>query len=291
MVKTWWKFKLMSPVIVFLAAMFLGPFLYMIWISFTDLSYSNPDRDGNLIGLENYSRAASNDPIFRGSLVRSSIFALLCVGSEVAFGLVVAQFIQAQRWARGFLASLFVLPVLIPSVAIAMYWRLLLQGEFGLVSYYLSQIGFPHAKGILSQSDSILVTMAFVDLWQWGPFLALVFMASMSSQSNAPKEAAFLDGASRVRTFFDVTLPSLFPTIALIAIIRGIDAFKEFDKVYILTGGGPGTASELASIYIWRMAFRQWDIGYAAALSLVLYLIIYVATAILKNRTARNVAR
>jgi multiple sugar transport system permease protein len=91
-------------------------------------------------------------------------------------------------------------------------------------------------------------------------------------------QAAWLDGASKLRAFFDVTLPALLPTIFVVSLIRAIDSFKEFDKVFILTGGGPGTASELSSIYTWRMAFKQFDFGYAAALCVLIYVIVYFSS-------------
>jgi len=159
-----------------------------------------------------------------------------------------------------------------------LYWKLLLQGEFGILSYYLSLVGFPNAKGILSDGHTILVTLALVDFWQWGPLTALVFLAARSSMSSTPLEAAYLDGASRWRAFVDVTLPALWPTIFVVSLIRAIDSFKDFDKIFVMTGGGPGTASELISLYTWRTAFKLWEFGYGAALCIFVYLVIYCGT-------------
>jgi len=93
---------------------------------------------------------------------------------------------------------------------------------------------------------------------------------------SSPLEAAWMDGASPLRAFFDVTLPALLSTVFIVSLVRAIDSFKEFDKVFILTGGGPGTASELSSVYIWRTAFKQWNFGYAAAICVLVYLIIFL---------------
>lgn len=273
-----WALSLLAPVLGFLGAIFLGPFLYMVWLSLTDLSFAVAERSGNFIGVANYSRALFGDPIFLGSLGRSGLFVLLCVIPEVVVGIVVAELLHSRPLAQRLLSPLFALPVLLPSVVVGLYWRLLLQGEFGLVSYYLSEWGLPGVKGLLSSSRTVLFTVAAVDIWQWGPFVALVLLASRCSLPRAPLEAAWVDGASRFRAFLDVTLPALLPTVFFLSLIRAIDSFKEFDKVFILTGGGPGTASELSSVYTWRMAFKQWEFGYAAALCVVVYVLIYVAS-------------
>lgn len=274
--KLQWPFQMLAPVLLFLAAIFFGPFLYMVWLSFTDLSFAAAERNGNLIGLSNYSEALFTDSLFLGSLYRSGLFALLCVVPEILIGVAVAELLQAKPLAQRVLSPLFALPVLLPTVVVGLYWRLLLQGEFGLVSYYLSELGVPGAKGILSSPNTVIFTLAAIDIWQWCPFVSLVILAARSSLPRAPLEAAWIDGASRWRAFVDITIPRLLPTIAVVSLIRAIDSFKEFDKVYILTGGGPGTASELSSIYTWRMAFRNYEFGYAAALCVIIYLIIYV---------------
>lgn len=273
-----WHLAMLAPVLCLLVAIFLGPFLYMVWLSFTDLSFAVAERSGNVVGLANYSRALFDDQIFLGSLGRSCLFALLCVVPEILIGIAIAELLHVRPLAQRLLSPLFALPVLLPTVVVGLYWRLLLQGEFGLVSHYLSEWGSSWAKGILSNPKTILLTLAAVDIWQWGPFVALVFLAARCSLPRAPLEAAWIDGASRWRAFFDITLPALVPTVFFVSLIRAIDSFKEFDKVFILTGGGPGTASELSSIYTWRMAFKRWEFGYAAALCVLVYLLIYVVS-------------
>lgn len=280
-----WHIGMLAPVGLFLSVIFLGPFLYMVWLSATDLSFAAADRDGNWVGFSNYSRALFEDRIFLESLWRSGLFTVFCVVPEVMLGICVAELLHDRPLAQRLLTPLFALPVLLPAVVVGLYWRVLLQGEFGLVSYYLSELGFGWAKGILSNPGTILFTMAAIDIWQWGPFVALVLLATRCSLPKAPLEAAWLDGASRIRAFFDVTLPALLPTVFVVSLIRGIDSFKEFDKVFILTGGGPGTASELSSIYTWRAAFRQWDFGYAAALCVLIYILIYTVSQGLLSRT------
>lgn len=275
-----WPLYMLAPVLLFLLAIFFGPFLYMVWLSFTDLSFAIAARNGNVIGFQNYSHALLNDRLFLGSLYRSSLFAMLTVLPQVLLGIGIVELLHSRHLAQRLLSPLFALPVLLPTVIVGLYWRILLQGEFGLISHYLSELGVPGAKGILSNPRTILFTLAAIDTWQWAPFVTLVLLAARCSVPRAPLEAAWMDGASRWRAFIDVTVPALIPTILVVSLIRAIDSFKEFDKVFILTGGGPGTASELSSVYTWRTAFRSWEFGYAAALCVIIYLIIYAASQI-----------
>jgi multiple sugar transport system permease protein len=269
---------MLLPSVAFLTAVFLGPFVYMIWLSLTDLSFAEATHSGNWIGLSNYAEALRSDPLFVGSVTRSSVFTLLCVLPQMVIGIIGAELLHSRVSAQRLLSPLLALPVLLPTVVVGLYWRLLLQGEFGVVSYYVSKLGIPWAKGILSDSHSVLPVLAAIDTWQWAPFVVLVLLAARNALPRTVIEAAWVDGASAIRTFFDVTLPSLLPIVFIVALIRSIDSFKEFDKVFVLTGGGPGNASELASIYIWRTAFRQWEFGYAAALCVLVYILIYVAS-------------
>ncbi|TWT40535.1 Inner membrane ABC transporter permease protein YcjO [Phycisphaerae bacterium RAS1] len=276
---------------LFLCAVFLGPFIYMLWLSFTNLSFATPEGSGEFIGIENYARAFSRQSTFMASSGRSLLFAALCVFPQVVIGLLFAElFVERERLQR-WLSPILILPLLLPSVVVGLYWRLLLQGEFGPVSHYLAQLGFAGARGVLSSPETILVTLALIDLWQWGPFVCFFLLTARGALSKPPLEAAWADGASRIRAFFDVTLRRLAPAIFTVALIRAIESFKEFDKVYVLTGGGPGTASELVSLHVWRVAFKYWDFGYAAALCVILYLITYVAASATMPRLRAGVLR
>lgn len=117
------------------------------------------------------------DGIFLGSLGRSCLFALLCVVPQVVLGILVAELLHTRRTVQRFLIPLFALPVLLPTVVVGLYWRIMLQGEFGLASHYLSEWGLPFAQALLSAPETILFTLAAIDVWQWGPFVALVFLA------------------------------------------------------------------------------------------------------------------
>jgi multiple sugar transport system permease protein len=182
---------------------------------------------------------------------------------------------------RRFVLTLLLIPMMLAPVAVGLIWKLILRGNFGMVTYYLRAVGLLDVRSApLSQADMVLPTIILIDVWQWTPFVTLVMLAGLLSLPREPFEAAVMDGARPVQIFRDVTLPLLRPIIALVVLLRGIDAFKEFDKVFILTGGGPGTATELLSIYTYRVTFKHWDLGYGAVCAFMVYLVVLILCAV-----------
>jgi multiple sugar transport system permease protein len=182
---------------------------------------------------------------------------------------------------RRLVLTLLLIPMMLAPVAVGLIWKLLLQGDFGMVTYYLRQTGLLAIRdALLSDAGAVLPTIILIDLWQWTPFVTLVMLAGLLSLPREPFEAALMDGARPLQIFRDVTLPLLRPIIALVLLLRGIDAFKEFDKVFILTGGGPGTATELLSIYTYRVNFKSWDLGYGATCAFMVYLVVLILCAV-----------
>lgn len=267
----------MTPSLLILLALLVGPFVCMIAVSFTDLSFAIPHHNGNFVGFANYRKLMRDDPIFWQSFWTTIKFVTAAVGSEFFLGfglaLVLFHFIKRHR----VLLTLILLPMMLAPVAIGLMWKLLLQGEFGMLTYYVRQLGVLGTQTApLSSYSLVLPTMILIDVWEWTPFVTLVLLAGLLSLPREPYEAAIVDGAGPIRVFFDVTLPLLRPIIALVLLLRGIDAFKEFDKVFILTGGGPGTATELLSIYTWRINFRNWDFGYGSVVAFMVYLVVLI---------------
>ena len=257
---------LLVPSVIVLLFVLLGPFGYMVWTSLTDLSFSLPDRDGTFIGLDNYRRLVRGDDIFWGSFWLTTRFVLIAVTVEFALGFALAYLLFRFVARRRLVLTALLIPMMLAPVAVGLIWKLLLQGDFGMVTYYLRAFGIlGRDTALLSDPTLVMPAIIAIDVWQWTPFVTLVMLAGLLSLPEEPFEAAVMDGASRFQIFRDVTLPLLRPIIALVLLLRGIDAFKEFDKVFILTGGGPGTATELLSIYVHRLNFKNWDLGYGAA--------------------------
>jgi len=268
---------LILPATLLVIVFLVGPFYYMVYTAMTDLSFANPDQKGAFIGFDNFRKLVRNDPIFWGSFWLTIRFVVTSVIIEFVLGFALAwliwRYVQRQR----LLTTLLLVPMMLAPVAVGLIWRLLLQGDFGMVTYYLRTLGIlSQASAVFSSPLLVMPTIIAIDVWQWTPFVTLIILAGLMSLPRSPFEAATMDGAGPWRQFVDIMLPLLRPIIALVLMLRGIDAFKEFDKVYIMTGGGPGTVSELLSIYAYRVNFKTWNLGYGAAVSFMVYLVVLI---------------
>ncbi len=271
---------LLTPALVLLLFILVGPFGFMVWTGFTDLSFALPDRDGNFIGFDNFRRLM-RDPLFWDSFLLTVRFMVVAVAIELVLGFAIALLLFHQLERRRLVLTLLMVPMMLAPVAIGLIWKLLLQGDFGMMTYYLRKVGLlGDQQVLLSNPDLVMPAIVAIDVWQWTPFVVLVMLAGLMSLPREPFEAAVMDGARPAQILRDVTLPLLRPIIALVVLLRGIDAFKEFDKVFILTGGGPGTATELLSIYTYRMNFKDWDLGYGAACAFMVYFVVLILCAI-----------
>jgi multiple sugar transport system permease protein len=277
------------PSLILLLIILVGPFLYTIALSFTDLSYSLPDHEGSFVGFDNYRRLIRDDSIFWGSFATTLYFVVVVVAAELVLGFALALLLYTQIHKRRVILTLMLVPMMLAPVAVGLIWKLLLQGEFGMLTYYLRAAGLlGHDTAVLSDPDLALLAIMVIDIWQWTPFVTLVLLAGLLSLPREPFEAALMDGAGRFRIFFDITLPLLRPILALVVLLRSIDAFKEFDKIFILTGGGPGNATELLSIYAYRVNFKNWDLGYGAVCAFMIYLVVLILCAMVHKAMTWN---
>lgn len=272
---------LVLPATILVVVFLVGPFYYMVYTALTDLSFADATRKGAFIGFDNFRRLMRADPLFWNSFLLTLKFVVIAVSIEFVLGFGLAFLIFRYVARQRLLTTLLLIPMMLAPVAVGLIWRLLLQGDFGMVTHYLRAIGLlAQNAAVLSQPDLVFPTIVAIDIWQWTPFVTLVMLAGLMSLPRAPFEAAMMDGAGPLRIFLDVMLPLLRPVIALVLLLRGIDAFKEFDKVFILTGGGPGTLTELVSIYAYRVNFRNWDLGYGAAVAFMVYLVVLILCSI-----------
>ena len=282
-------FGFLTPALVLLIVVLVGPFFFTIALSFTDLSYALPDRDGNFVGFANYRRLMRDDPVFWDSFVTTLEFVAVSVTVEWIVGFAIALLLFSQVQKRRPILTLILVPMMLAPVAVGLIWKLMLQGEFGMGTHYLRVIGlFGDQTAPLSNPTQALWSIILIDVWQWTPFVTLVMLAGLLGLPREPFEAAIMDGAGRWRVFRDMTLPLLRPIIALVLLLRGIDAFKEFDKIFIMTGGGPGTATELLSIYTYRVNFRDWDLGYGAVCAFMVYLVVLILCAVFHAAMSRT---
>lgn len=266
----------LTPAVLLVLALLVGPFAYTLILSLTDLSYSTPGQDGNFVGVANYRRLLG-DAVFWRSTLTTLRFVASAVALELLLGFAVALLLARQVGRSRVLMPLILVPMMLAPVAVGLLWKLVLQGDFGMVTHTLRELGVLGAEtSPLGDPAHALTAMVLIDVWQWTPFVVLVILAGLLGLPRAPFEAAMMDGAGRWRIFRDVTLPLLRPLLAMVVLLRVIDAFKEFDKVFVMTGGGPGTSTELLSLYVYRINFRNWDLGYGAVCAFMVYLVVLI---------------
>jgi len=253
---------LLAPTVAVLLALTIYPLIYSIKISFQG-------QDGNWT-LENFVRMAS-DRFFISALAHTFVYAAVALTFEFLIGLALALLLNTHIRGRGLFRALLLLPMMLPAVVVGVVWRLMLNSNFGAVNGTLKSIGVN--TDALTWTASPVLAMASViaaDVWQWTPFMFLILLAGLQAIPQEPYEAALIDGSSAWQTFIHVTLPLLKPAILIALLLRTMDLLRVFDQIFILTEGGPGFATETASLYIYRTAFRFSNFGYAAAMSFVL---------------------
>jgi multiple sugar transport system permease protein len=178
---------------------------------------------------------------------------------------------RGKNWLR----VAFALPMLLPPIAVSFSWKMLFDFNRGPINYGLGELGLPKVAWLAGQQSS-LISLIIVDLWQWTPFIMLAALAALESLPVELYEAATVDGASRWEMLKSITLPLIKPYLVAIVLLRAIDAFKVFDTIYILTGGGPGTATEMLTFYAYVAGFRPFNMGFTATVSWAIVLIMSV---------------
>ena len=241
------------------------PFVLAIWQSITA-------DDGTLIGLRNYAKALGN-PLFFDALRATGLYALIVLPTEILLGLAFALLVHRTVRRAGLRATLYVLavlPLVVPPVAVGVVARLIYAPGYGVLNYLLQGVGVTHSEiDWLGVPLLAMGAVASVDIWQWTPFVYLVLFAGLQTVPRESVEAAQVDGATWWTQFIYIELHYLRPLFLLILFFRVADVLRVFDHVFILTGGGPGTTTQLLSLYIYRIEFKFFDAGQAAALAVL----------------------
>ena len=269
---------LMVPAALFLAAFVAWPLIRLAVDSLHFIDLMADER--RFVGLDNYGDALGS-PDFRGAAGRTSVYVLLVVGLEFVLGLGAALLFNALGQGARWLRTLFLYPLMIAPVVAGLLWRFLLIDNFGIVNELLARFGLlgsADAIGWLSDPDIVLLAVALPDVWLATSFVSLVLFAGLQNLPGDVMEAAKLDGANPWQTLVQIILPLLRPVIAVVLIIRVVDAARAFDVILIQTNGGPQSASEVLSLLIYRTAVRFGEPGLASAMS-AMYLVVMLAIA------------
>jgi multiple sugar transport system permease protein len=269
-----WRFHL--PTFLILTAITLGPLLYALRISFFDFRLSNPKGEHTFVGLANYIGLFTTKEAFI-SIWTTFKFMFIAVFLESFFAILLALAINALPKIRRYIfTSLILIPMMVAPLVTGLMFSFFYNPQFGLYSFLIRFLHLPLPVDLFRSPNTALFVVALTDVWEWTPYLALMFLAGLQSIPGESFEAARVDGASGWQTFRHITIPLMAPIIFVGLILRAMEAFKEFDKPYILTGGGPGSATEVIDMYTYRQAFVSFNFSKAAAICMVLFVILLI---------------
>lgn len=265
-----WLFSL--PAILVMAVLFAYPLIQLFWTSFTDTTLSSVE-NAKFVGFANYIRAFTQDAHFWNAFLMTLYYAVGSTVGQLTLGLALALFINKKFKGEALFRMLIMFPLIATPVAMSLIWSLLMNPMMGHLNYYISLLGLKPSLWA-ADTKTVMPTLIGLEIWHHAPMAMLVLLAGLRSLPNEPFEAALVDGASRWYTFFHITLPLLRPYIFLLLLIRLIHSLKVFDKIFVISGGGPNRASETLNIMIYQQAFGSMDYGYASVLSVIMLLII-----------------
>jgi len=279
-------YLIVAPPLLLLGGLVIYPLFYNILLSL------RASRTGEFIGLHNFVRAFT-DPLFLASLRATGIYVALALTIEMIAGLALALLVYRtvqSGWVRTVIYLLFIVPLVTPPVSAGVIARLAFTPTYGLVNLLLRIAGILREDVLwLSTGPTAMFAVLSVDVWQWMPFVFLVCFAGLQGVPMDVVEAARVDGASGWQLFWQVEFPYLRALLLLVLVFRFTDTFRVFDHVMVLTAGGPGAATEFLSLYLYRVAFKFFDLNYAAALSLYVLLVASVAFGLLSHLLGREI--
>lgn len=269
----WTPLWFLAPAVLTLFAIGIYPTLFALVTSFRRYNIARP-RDGfPFVGFENYV-AVLTDSTFWSSLGLTAQFYLTALPIQVVLGLIVA--LLLHKPGMGLLKSLarvtLVVPLATTYAVVGLIGRLIFNRDFGVANQFLSVLGFGPVDW-LSTPNGAFAAIVIMDVWQWTPFCALIFLAGLSMVPGEIEEAARLETSSKLSLLRHVQLPYLLPGLTAVMILRSADVLKLFDMVFVMTRGGPGSATDLISIYIQRVGFRIFDLGTASAQAILLLIL------------------
>jgi len=257
------------PAVAVIAAVIVFPWLFTLWMSVFDWRIGSSP---SFVGLGNYVELIGNRR-FLEAILHTLLFTAMAVAAPLVLGTAAALVFNRRFPLRGLLRGAFVLPMMATPVAIALIWTMMFHPQQGVLNYLLSLVGIGPSEWVYSPALA-LPCLVLVDVWQWTPLVMLIVLGGLASLPVDPFEAARLDGATGWQTFRHVTLPMLMPFILVAAVVRTIDALKTFDTIFVITQGGPGTASETINLYLYLQAFSFYQMGKASAVVVVFFLLV-----------------
>ena len=272
-----WLFPLIAMLLVF--AVF--PLAYNIYLSFHEFAIFK--RSLVFVGWENWLKLFSDTRLFN-ALVINITYTVVCLTVQLVLGFLIALLLDTDERGFGVMRALFSLALVIPPAITGMMFKMMEDPQFGMIAWVLEELNILSRQvPILATSELALAGVMIADIWQWTPFITLIFLAGMRGLPKEPFESAVIDGASQWKITTRFTIPMLSKVIAVAVLIRGIDLFRTFDYIFVMTSGGPGIQTYTLSFYTWKQFATSLKWGYGATLSLLALILINVAaTALIK---------
>jgi ABC-type sugar transport system permease subunit len=263
-------FVLLVPALASIGAISVYPVLLGLWLSFRDTTLASPT--DTFIGLGNYRQIVS-DGQFWNAWIHTIQFTSASTLLETSLGLMIALVLSERFRGRGIVRAAMLVPWAIPTVVTSKMFGWLFDGQNGIVNYLLRSVGIlQHNVNWYGSPDFALATIIIADVWKTTPFMALLLLAGLQTIPDSLAEASVIDGASAWQRFWYVRLPLLTPTLLIASMFRALDAFRIFDLVYVLTGGGPADATEVLSTFTYKNLFSALQVGYGSTLSTIMFI-------------------
>lgn len=266
---------MLTPTLVVLLIMTAYPLVFTLVYSFTDYNLlralKNP---ATFIALKNYTDLLK-DEYFQQAIWNTVKFTILAVIFEMLIGFLMALLVNSLRRGQKAMRTLLLLPYLLPTVTVAMSWRMMLSPNYGIVNQVLTALNLP-VYNWFSDVKTAFGMLVVIDVWQSAPFVFLLLYAALQSVPASQYEAARIDGASSIKTLFYVTIPNIKNSLALCALLRTIDSFRLFDKVNLLTGGGPANSTATITQYLYNYGIKSLDFGFGSAGAIVMTVLVLI---------------
>ncbi len=269
----WW---FVGPTIILLLAVNIFPLIWTIYLSFTNFKANRPNRDIKYVGLRNYERLLTDTDTWI-AMQATAHFLFWTIFFQVLIGFTLAWLINKKFKGNDLWTTIIVLPMMLSPAVVGNFWKFLYQPQIGFFNYVVTWFTGAESSSfeMLGSVNLAPWSIVIVDTWMWTPFVMLICLAGLRSIPDYIYEAAVIDRASKWRQFWTITLPMVLPFLMLAILFRGIENFKMFDLVVQLTGGGPGSTTELASINLKREAFEKWRTGYSSAFAIILFVTVF----------------
>ena len=270
------------PGLIYIFAVTLVPIILTLIYSFQKYFFTKPTDKIMWVGFSNYLKIFQSE-YFWSSMQNTVIFLIVGVAIEFILGLIIALLFDAAFKKNNIATSLILLPSIAAPLVVGLIFRYMYNAEFGIASFVLNKLGLFNNISLLGNKNTALGAIISADIWQWTPFVAIILLSGLIGLPHEPFEAARIDGANYFGILRRITLPLLKPVIRIVILLRIVDVIKEFDKIFVMTYGGPGVASEVLNFTAYRVNYVNFDMGLGSAyVMLILIIIILISIFLVK---------